>query len=105
MDGGKDSASLGIKRTTLENVVLLHVWNLSHTRYVNYKIYTIHRSPVGARINVIYLSKRIKFFRVAEFMDVYCGKVSGKSLVAAELAFSDGDEEVNNCAFTEFINA
>jgi len=38
-------------------------------------------------------------------MDVYCGKVCGKALVAAELAFSDGDEEVNNCAFTEFVNA
>jgi hypothetical protein len=38
-------------------------------------------------------------------MNVYRGKVCGESLVATELAFSDGDEYVNNCAFSEFVNA
>lgn len=37
-------------------------------------------------------------------MDVYCAKVSRKSLVAAEFAFTDRDEKVDNCSFAEFVN-
>lgn len=37
-------------------------------------------------------------------MDVYSGKESGKSLVASEFAFTDREEEVDYCAFAEFVN-
>lgn len=66
-----------------------------------------HKLPSASRGTYrihMYLSERIKFFRISELMDVYGGKVCRESLVAAEFAFSDGDNDVNDCAFAKFVN-
>lgn len=110
MDGGERQSVAKYKKSYAGKRSFLHVWSFSTYKIVtiNYRLLKTHKLPSdsrGAYRRHMYLSERIKFFRITELMDVYGRKVCRESLVAAEFAFSDGDEEVNDCAFAKFVNA